>query len=381
MPLTLIWMTERPLSLFLPSLVGGGAERVFVQLANEFRQRGHRVDMVLASAHGPYLRELDAEVRVVDLRSPSVLRALMRLVGYLRAERPFVLMSALDHANVVAVIANLISLRVTRCIVSSRSIPTVWYQRATSIRNRIVLQMMRITYRFADAIVVNSTAGARDLERLLRLRGDRMAVIYNPVDVHAIAELSAKMDPHPWCEPAPFPTILGVGRLDPLKDFATLIRAFARVRAQMRCRLVILGEGTERTTLEQLVSALEVGEDVCLPGFLDNPFPWIRSADVVVSASLSEGCPNAILQALACGTPVVSTDGIGGSAELLEDGRWGRLVPVGDDVAMADAIVATLSAAENPDGKLRARDFSPERIVDQYLEVLLPHDWRMEAGR
>jgi len=362
----------RRIDLFLPSLIGGGAERVFVHLANEFTVRNYRVRVLLASAHGPYLDELNPSVKIVDFRTSGVMRALPKLVRYLRREDPDVLLSGLDHANIVAIIASVLARRGTRSVISSRSIPSIWYRHSGSLRSWVLLQLMRLTYRFADAIIVNSIAGASDLERLLRLPSTRMSVILNPVDIEEIEQLSQANVPGAWCHSDEPPLILGVGRLDALKDFQTLIRAFALVRPQRACRLVILGEGPQRYDLEYLVKELGIQEDVCLPGFVANPFPSMRSADVLVSSSLSEGCPNVVMQALACGTPVVSTDCVGGSAEVLEGGKWGALIPVGDADAMADAIVRTLDATDTSDGRLRARDFSPEIIVRQYLQVLLP---------
>ena len=168
--------------------------------------------------------------------------------------------------------------------------------------------------------------------------------------------------------------ILGVGRLDLLKDFPTLVRAFAVVRSNRKCRLVILGEGPDRGKLEQLILRLGLEHDAYLPGFVSNPFPWMRHAKVFVSSSLTEGCPNALMQALACRTPVVSTDCVGGSAEILQDGKWGRLSPVGDCEAMAEAIEATFDATIHPDVSQRVSDFAHDKIARQYLDVLLPRD-------
>lgn len=365
-------VTPRKISLFLPSLAGGGAERVFVELANEFRARDHGVDLVLASARGPYLAELDPDVRVIDLQSSGVLRSLPGLVRYLRRETPDVLLSALDHANIVAVIARAFARRGTRSVISTRAIPSVWYRQSRSPRSWALVQLMRLTYRLADAIIVNSEAGAADLEHFLQLPRARVSVIFNPVDIDAIDRLSLEDEPHEWCQSDSCALILGIGRLAKLKDFSTLVRAFALIRAQRDCRLVILGEGPYRERLELLLSELGIQEDAYLPGFIANPYPWMRNADVFVSSSLVEGCPNAVLQALTCGTPVVSTDCLGGSAETLQGGKWGRLVPIGDATAMAAAIGETLDTVNTTGGRQRARDFAPARIVEQYLQVLLP---------
>lgn len=369
------------ISLFLPSLDGGGAERVFVQLANEFATLGFRVDFALATARGPYLDELSADVRIINFGASGVLTSLPKLSHYLRQDKPDVMLSGLDHANTVAILAKFIARRGTRCVISVRSIPTAAYRGTKSVRTQILLQLMRVTYRFANRIIVNSEAVASDVSRFLRISRDGMEVVFNPVDLALIEALSREDVVHAWCKPGVPPIILGVGRLHILKDFQTLIEAFSNVRSKRDCRLVILGEGHDRAKLELLVRELGLHQDVCLPGFIRNPFAWMRHAKVLVSSSLTEGCPNVLMQALACGTPVVSTDCVGGSAEILEGGKWGRLVAVGDSDAMADAIVSTLDATHHPDGRQRAKDFAQERIVQQYLQVLLPNYRRPAVER
>ena len=174
--------------------------------------------------------------------------------------------------------------------------------------------------------------------------------------------------------------VVSVGSLTVLKDYPTLVRAFALVRRRRDCRLVILGEGPERAKIEAVVRASGVIEDVALPGFLANPFAWMRRARVFVSSSLTEGCPNALMQALACGTRVVSTDCVGGSAEILQQGKWGRLVPTGDHAAMAAAIDAALDADGEPDVRHRAQDFAHDRIAREYLRILLPAHAASSSG-
>lgn len=361
-------------AIFLPSLEGGGAERVFVQLANETVRRGVSVDLVLASVHGPYLDELGGAVRVVDLRASGVLSSLPRLIRYLRAEQPEVMLSALDHANVIAILACGIAHSKTRCVVSVRSVPTAVYRYDRSISRWIMLRLAGIAYRFADRIVANSQAAAADLTQSLRIPKSRIGVIYNPVDVERIVEMSYELIDEPWLDFETSPIILSVGSLAVLKDFPTLITAFSIVRAERNCRLVILGDGPDRGKLESLIHRLRLQQDVYLPGFVSNPFRWLRLATVFVSSSLTESCPNALMQALACGTPVVSTDCAGGSAEILEHGKWGRLVPVGDAVAMADALLATLESADHPDVRKRASDFAVDDISRQYLSTLFPDE-------
>lgn len=362
----------RKLALFLPSLGGGGAERVYVDLANEFAARGLGVDLVLASAHGPYTGEVSRDVRIVDFGVAHVSQALPGLVRYLRSERPTAMLSGLDNANVVAVLACHIAGRTTRCAISMRSVPTEVYRRATSGRGRWLFRIMKVVYRFADAIIANSQAVALDASQLLRIPAARIEVIYNPLNLARIERDSRRPLTHAWFAPGAPPVVLGVGSLTGFKDFDTLIRAFAVVRARRNCRLVILGEGPAREKLESLAREEGIAGDILMPGFVPNPFPWMRQARVFVSSSVTEGCPNALMQALALGTPIVSTNAVGGSAEVLDNGRWGRMVAVGRPDAMAAAIDKSLIDGARTDSRTRAAQFSHDRIARQYLGILMP---------
>jgi len=359
------------IALFLPSLAGGGAERVFVELANQFSSLGLRTDLVLASAEGPYRSEVDGRVRVIDLKSDRLLRALPKLTSYLRRERPAVILSGLDHANVVAMLARGLADVPVRCVISMRSVPSEVYARAGSLRSRTLMYFLRRTYRRADAIIANSRAVAADLGRLLEPPLPPLHVIYNPIDLERVETRSREPLEHPWAAPGSPPIVLAVGSLSPLKDFATLIRAFAILRRTHSSRLVLLGEGPERGKLESECRAAGVADDVLMPGFTPNPFAWMRRARVLVSASVTEGFPNASLQALALGVAIVSTN-VGGSPELLEGGRWGRLVPAGEPEPMAAAIAASFDAGPRADGQLRAAEFALDRVADQFLKILLP---------
>jgi glycosyltransferase involved in cell wall biosynthesis len=360
------------IALFLPSLAGGGAERVFVELANEFAARGSRVDLVLASANGPYLPEVAPGVRVVDLGSTRVARALPRLVRYLRSAQPAAILSALDHANVIAILARLFARTRTRVVISVRSVPSQVYPKSGLGKGRFLLWLMRRTYRHADAIIANSRSVAQDVAQLLGIPVERVHVIYNPLNLNRIEQQSREPVAHDWLAEGKPPVLLGVGSLTGRKDFSTLIHAFAILRSRRPCRLVILGEGPERRELESLAARLGVSGDVLMPGFDPNPFAWMRRAKLFVSSSLTEGCPNALMQALAIGTPIVSTDSVGGAGELLEAGRWGRVVAAGSPEALAASIAESLDVDTCRDGRIRAADFTHERIARQYLEVLIP---------
>lgn len=360
----------RDVAIFLPSLEGGGAERAMVTLANGFASRGQRVDLVLASAQGPYLAEVTADVRVVDLGTRGVVASLPGLVRYLRRERPYAMLSALNHANVIAVVARLLARTNTRLVISERSDVSRPLTQIKSLRARCVVPLMKWSYRRSDAITAVSSGVADDLARTIGLSRNRIEVIYNPVvTASMLVQANAPVD-HPWVRVGQPPLVLAAGRLTPQKDFPTLIQAFAKVRMQRECRLVILGEGELRESLQALIHRLGLDESVQMPGFSENPFAWMRRASVFVLSSAWEGLPNVLIQAMACGTRVVSTDCPSGPQEILEGGRWGPLVSVGDVEAMGNAILAQLNCSSKSGAQERSAFFSVDNAVEGYLRLL-----------
>lgn len=362
------------LAIYLPSLTGGGAERIMVTLANEVAQKGYAVDLVLASATGPFLEDVSPNVRVVDLKSKRVTSSLPGLVRYLRRERPQAMLSAMNHANIVAILANRMAACDTRLLVSEHENLSLALPRKIPWRSRIVLSLMGRIYPWADGVIAVSSGLRDDLIRLFGLAPEKVSVIYNPIVTPRLLEQAREPVDHPWFK-ADTPVILGAGRLTPEKDFPTLIRAFAKVREKRDCRLVILGEGALQNELQTLVNDLDLQANVLLPGFVKNPFAWMAHANLFVLSSAREGFGNVLAEAMACGTPVVSTDCPSGPSEILEDGKWGQLVPVGDADAMADAILEMLSTSSPTPEELarKAHEFSSSLIADQYIALLYPH--------
>lgn len=360
----------RNVALYLHSLGGGGVERVMINLARGLSERGLAVDLVLAKAEGPYLSHVPPKVRVVDLGASRVLASFPGLVRYLREERPTVMLSALDHVNVVALWAGKFSGVPVRVVVSVHTTLSRASASAASLRARLTPFWIRPFYPWAHSVVAVSQGVADDLVRLTGLPKEKVRVIYNPV---LTPELFAKAEEnleHPWFAPGEPPVVLGVGRLTAAKDYATLIRAFARVRQERPVRLMILGEGEERPNLETLVRELRLDKDVTLPGFVENPYKYMKRAGVFVLSSQWEGLPTVLVEALAVGTPVVSTDCPSGPAEILEGGKVGRLVPVNDVEALAQAILVGLDE-ERGRAIERMTAFSLDRVVEQYVEVLM----------
>lgn len=360
-------------TIFSPSLNGGGAERVMLTLANAIAARGFSVDLILATAQGPYLKDVSPAVRTIDLKAGRVIKALLPLVRYLYRERPAALLSAMGHANVVALLARKLSRAPTRVVVSERGLISGEHELMRGFAARLNYWLIPLLYTGADGICTVSQAAAQDLATFASLPLQRVKTIYNPFNLARIAQLAAEPLDHPWFAAGQAPVLLAIGRLNEAKDFPVLIRAFAKLRQRRAARLVILGEGALRSELEALLAQLGLGSDaVQLPGFVANPFAWLARCSMFVLSSRREGLPGALIEAMACGAPVVSTNCLSGPDEILQGGRWGRLVPVGDFDALAQAMNDTLDTlpAEQPDVRQRAADFEQERAVDAYLRIL-----------
>jgi len=310
--------------------------------------------------------------RLLTARDPTALRALPTLSCYLKRTCLDALLTTLSVNNLMAIWATREQNPNLRVII----------REATSL-NREISQGGRAHYRFlpalvrrwypeAHAVVAPSQGAAADLLQIAPELAGKVATIYNPVDVDRIQRLAAAPVEHPWFRPGEPPLVISVGRLEPEKNFPLLLGAFALLAKHRSLRLMILGEGSQRHPLRRLAAELGVGAAVELPGLVDNPFAFVQRAALFVLPSNWEGFPNVLAEALACGCPVVSADCPSGPGEILENGQFGRLVPVNDDAALAEAMQQVLDSPP-PSERLRARAelFSVDRAVDAWLDLLL----------
>lgn len=359
------------IAFFLPTLTDGGAERVVINLLHGMARRGVPLDLVLAYADGPYLSQVPKEVRLINLAAPRTLMSIVPLARYLRQVQPHGLVAHLNFANVVAIVARHLSRVPTRLVLVEHS--TVIARTYKSGYMRLAMpRLMQLLYHQADTLVGVSQGVAHSLEQHLHMQPGEVTVIYNPVVDDSLLLRSYEPPSAPqWFRPDAPPVIVSAGRLQPPKDFATLIRAFAILRRQRPARLLILGEGAARPELEQLIGELGLSSDIALLGFVTNPYAYMRRASLFVLSSHWEGLPTVLIEALACGAPVVATDCPDGPAEILAHGRYGRLVPVGDAAALAQAMHETL---DTPTDRTllaeHAMHFSVDQAITHYLDVL-----------
>jgi len=364
-------MTVDHVAVFLPSLDVGGAEKVNVKIANELSKRGYRVDVLVATPGGDLEQELDSDIDVVDIGSSITYPWPEAYVGnrlrtYIDGEKPDVILASLALANAVAAIASISTRHRPRLILCVHAPPS----RQKGLKYRISHALSRWTYEIADEVIAVSRGVKQDIEENSTINGENIIVIHNPVVDDDLLAASREPVDHKWFE-EPQPVILNVGSMKPMKNHATLIDAFDRVTNSREARLVLIGEGGSRKALVDRVNELGISSKVDFLGEKTNPYQFMAAASVFVLSSRYEGLGNVLIEALACGCPVVSTDCPYGPAEVLENGEFGKLVPVGDPEALADAILSTLDAPTDPTRlKARASDFRVSAAADQYEDVL-----------
>ena len=362
---------KQRVAIFTANMDGGGAERAMLKLAGGIADHGYDVDLVLSRAEGHYLQEVPDSVRVVDLHARRVLSSIPGLVRYLRRERPNAMLTSMNYVNIVGIWARTLARVDTRLIVNEQNALSLEAAHSPRRRHRLMPRLIKRFYPWADGVTSVARGTADDLVSTAGVSPNLIEVVHNPIVTTELRELVAEPLGHPWFGPGQVPVVLGVGRLAPQKDFGTLIRAFARVIVRRPCRLMILGDGPERASLEAIVAERGLTGSVDLPGWISNPYPHMAHAGVFVLSSRWEGLPSVLIEALFCEVPVVATDCLSGPREILEGGRYGALVPVGDEEALAAAIEMALAGELTPPAAESWEPYEQETVVRRYLEVLV----------
>lgn len=405
------------IGIVINSMAGNGIERAALNLAPELERMGHRVDLLLISAKGSFLPDIPAMLRVFtlgtriwrsrrrelrripapvrvahlgprwsplwiswlrvhvvlrrqrnrDFLTPGTSHAALGVAEYIRREHPDVLVPMRKKSEVATVFGKRIAGQRVRIVISVHG----FMGQALGERQR---RHAEVVFSDADAVATVSKGITDNLVRQMSVPREKITVVYNPVVTPAIQRLAAQTPDHPWLQPGCPPVVLAVGRLHPVKDFPTLLRAFARLENHAGLRLVILGEGGERAALENLAAELGIAERVSLPGWKRNPFALMRRARLFVVSSRAESLCNVLIEAMACGCPVISTVGgnMNGPQEILENGKWGGLAPVGDDGALAAAMNKALQTVPDREAlQRRAAFFSAERVAKEVEKVLV----------
>ncbi len=361
------------LAIFVATSGHSGVDRIIANLLPEFSRAGLRVDLLRVRNHGPWIEKLPAGVCAIDLQRRHVTQCLGPLTHYLRATRPRVLLSDKDRANRTALRALRNAGVPTRAFVrlgttasanlAGKGYFEAWLERRSLRR-----------YRQAAGVLVPSEGAAIDLAVTAQLPRDHIHVLPNPVVTPEMENDAASSwpSPHPWLDDtAETPVILACGSLTPRKDYATLLKAFSKLAHERPVRLLILGRGDELELLRNLSERLGISERVDFPGFVENPLPWMRRSTVFAHTSRWEGLGIVLIEALACGLPVVAMDCPSGPAEILENGRYGWLVRPGDIDGFSHALECALLTPGDPEaGRVRARAFRTDTAADAYMRVL-----------
>lgn len=358
--------------LYIHSFAGGGAERVFVRLANHFAAQGIGTRLVVNSASGPLRSLLSDDVHLVDLGAPRAHRAIPRLAGYLRRQQPEVLMSAMTRVNIGALLARRLSAAQTRIVVSERNQPTSLMRHWPARQRWTSTFLLQRLYPGAEGIAAVTDGVADDLVQMTGIARERITVVHNPAPDES--EVRAARDappPHAWFEEET-PVIVAVGRLVPQKGYATLLEALALARARRPIRLIALGEGPQRAELAALADSLGLADAILFPGFVLNRLDYLAKAALYVLASDTEGFPNALVEALACDTKVVSTDCAGGGARtILANGGEHAITPVGNAPRLADAILEALERSVPPGEMAQfSKRYSIAETADKFLAIM-----------
>lgn len=362
---------QTDIAFFLATSGHSGVDRLMGNLIREIARRDYRIDLLQVRGHGPYIEPLPSGVRCIDLVSRHVNGSLPGLICYLKKERPRALLSDKDRLNRLALLAKRIAHVNTNVTVRIGTTVTVNLLERTWSERRLQYASIRYLYPQAHSIIVPSQGAGDDLNHIAGRVLPQLQVLPSPVVTPDFEGLCQARVDHPWVIDRIRPLILAVGELCRRKDFVTLIQAFSRLATTTNARLLILGEGRLRPLLEQMIAKFGMQNRVGLPGFFANPYPYMARADLFVLSSICEGSPVVLMEALAAGTPVVATDCPSGPREVLQNGRIGMLVPVGEPDALFRAMREAL--AKRPQRALlrsAAAPFHVAAAADGYLDAI-----------
>ena len=367
-----LYFIEKKIAFFIIDLYRGGGEKVVVDLSNDLVQRGFDVDLVLVKKRGPYLDLVDKNVEIVDLDVDRIIFSLPKLIRYLKQNKPKALLSISKHPHLISIWAKMIS-RVDTKIILRLGIPFSRGGSKANWRERILPILIKMFYPFADLIVGNSEFITNDFRSVVKVKDSKITTIYSPKPTEEILSKSLEKTGEDWLDNKDKPVIISVGRLTEQKGFTTLLEAFIKSQEKIDSRLIILGNGEDQEVLEKMAISSGVSDKFKIIGFQKNPYAFMAKSDIYVLPSRYEGMPNAMIEAMICGVPVIASD-IPPAVEITRNGEFGINYPLDNVDTLAGEMVGMLGDKNKLEmfgkkAKERVKVFDHEVIMKRYIEA------------
>lgn len=380
---------NKKIALLMPSFRAGGGEKAMIQIAGGLVESGCAVDLIVMRNDGELRSIVSDRVNIINFNTRRMIFSLPLLVLYLVKTRPLSIMALDEYSHLIAICASYLTLHKTKVVLRIGNMYTELFERYRHWKDKLLPFFIRLTYRFADHVVAVSRGVADDITKIAGLDHKKITVIYNPKPQSEIVQKMSEPATHPWLEQKTLPVAIAVGRLREQKNLGLLIRAFSKIQKRFPSRLIIIGAGRDEGKLRRLISDLNAEDYISLPGFMENPYSFMARSDLFVFPSLWEGMPNAVIEALMCGLPIIASDCDSGPREILapktpynkriksgyELGEFGVLVAVNDEDSFVEAVVKMFNDKKMQDTyrertMVRASDFDIDKHFGPYEEVL-----------
>lgn len=361
--------TTKPSYVFFVPSLEGGIGRITTLLALGMQAEGKKVEVWSASKASGYAFELQQKVKVRYIGKGSVRSSIFSLSRALKKYSPTSLISASFHANCVAIFVSIFTKTKTNFAIADHPSLDSALKEFSLIKRIMWMFLIFILYRFADKHIAVSKGVANAMSKFGRIKMSNISILPNPVITDKIfTDASVKIN-HPFFQNNK-PVFLYVGRLSYEKDVSNLLYSFKKVQESIASHLIIIGDGPDRKDLEQIAKKINISDKISFLGHQDNPYPYFLQSDLLVLSSTREGLPTVLIEALALGLKVVSTDCPSGPSEILDNGTYGTLVKLGDSNAFAESIVSTLNSSTPKVPKSELEKYTVKSAVLNYIKTL-----------
>lgn len=380
----------KKIAIFISSFRAGGGEINMINLANNFVDRGFKVDLLVMKPVGKCRDMIKSSVNIVNVDSGRIIFSIPRIISYLRKNRPNFIIATDEFSHIISLTSVKLSLVRTKTVFRVGNMFSILFSRYKGLKQGVIIPFIaKRIYRYADIFIANSFGVADDIENFFKISKKKINIIHNPKKIKKIIEMSKKDAGHNWVDEKDLPVILFAGRLREQKNIPILIRAFAETSSRIPSRLLLIGIGRERARLERLVKELNIDKFVDFFGFSENPYSFMSKVDIFATTSIWEGFSNSLQEAMICGAPVIATDCSSGPREMIapdtdplhrmnsgvEYGKYGILVPMNKVEEVSTAMENLLKNKEIKEkysklSSLRGESFNSNKIFDQYLEAL-----------